>query len=114
MDSVSGPQLFDIQFNNERIIYELSLQEAISFYSGYSPFFQTLNLVYGGWTMGARNLELIGGVDCPETAKFFDAVHFVDSNNPKTIKSAMCVFELDSGIPLRCHFQTDDGKGYKF
>ena len=62
----------------------------------------------------ARNLELIGGVECPETAKFFDAVHFVDSNNPKTIKSAMCVFELDSGIPLRCHFQTDDGKGYKF
>ncbi|KAK2567772.1 Amiloride-sensitive amine oxidase [copper-containing] [Acropora cervicornis] len=113
MDSVSGPQLFDIRFNNERIIYELSLQEAISFYSGYSPYFQTLNFVYGGWTMGARNLELIGGVDCPETAKFFDAVHFVDSNNPKAIKNAVCVFELDSGIPLRRHFQTD-GKGYKF
>lgn len=113
MDSVSGPQLFDIRFDNKRIIYELSLQEAISFYSGFSPYFRTVNFVYGGWTMGARNLELIGGVDCPETAKFFDALHFVDSNNLKTIKNAVCIFELDSGIPLRRHFQTD-GKGYKF
>lgn len=114
MDSVSGPQLFDIRFNNKRIIYELSLQEAISFYSGYSPYFSTVNFVYGGWAMGARALELIGGVDCPETARFLDAVHFLDSDNPKTIKNAVCVFELDSGIPLRRHFETDGKDGYKF
>lgn len=115
VDSVSGLQLFNIQFNGKRIIYELSLQEAISFYSGYSPYFRAVNFVYGGWTMGARSLELIGGVDCPETSKFFDATHFVDSNKPKTVKNAVCLFELDSGIPLRRHFETQGNNGaYEF
>ena len=114
IDSVSGPQLFDIRFKDKRIIYELSLQEAISFYSGYSPYFMSANFVYGGWTMGAKTLKLVGGIDCPDTSRFFDAVHFVDSNKPKTIKSAVCVFELDSGIPLRRHFETDGKKGYRF
>lgn len=114
IDSVSGPQLLDIRFNGKRIIYELSLQEAISFYSGYSPYFMSANFVYGGWAMGSKNLELVGGVDCPETSKFFDVEHFVDSNKPKTVKNAVCVFELDSGIPLRRHFETDGKSKYRF
>ena len=113
MDSVSGPQLFDIRFKDKRIIYELSLQEAISFYSGFSPYFVTANFVYGGWAMGAKSFELVGGVDCPETSKFFDVVHFVDTDQPQVIRNAVCVFELDSGIPLRRHFETN-GSWYKF
>ena len=114
IDSVSGPQLFDIRFNDKRIVYELSLQEAISFYSGYSPHFRSANFVYGGWVMGAKIVELVGGIDCPETSEFFDVEHFVDSNNPKTVRNAVCVFELDSGIPLRRHFETVGKSGYKF
>ena len=117
IDSVSGPQLFDIRFSGRRIIYELSLQEAISFYSGYSPYFMAANFVYGGWTMGARSVELIGGIDCPETSKFFDAIFFVDTDKPKVVKNALCVFEQDSGLPLRRHFEkggTQGQKGYKF
>ena len=113
MDSVSGPQLFDIRFKDERIVYELSLQEAISFYSGFSPYFMAADFVYGGWAMGAKTFELVGGVDCPETSEFFDVVHFVDTAQPKAIKNALCVFEMDSGIPLRRHFETN-GTGYKF
>lgn len=113
MDLVSGPQLFDIRFKDKRIIYELSLQEAISFYSGFSPYFMAANFVYGGWAMGAKTFELVGGVDCPETSKFFDVVHFVDTDQPQVIKNAVCVFEMDSGIPLRRHFETN-GTGYKF
>lgn len=113
MDSVSGPQLFDIRFKDKRIIYELSLQEAISFYSGFSPYFMAANFVYGGWAMGTKTFELVGGVDCPETSKFFDVVHFVDTDQPQVIKNAVCVFEMDSGIPLRRHFETN-GTGYKF
>ena len=113
MDSVSGPQLFDIRFKDKRIIYELSLQEAISFYSGFSPYFMAANFVYGGWSMGAKIFELVGGVDCPETSKFFDVVHFVDTEQPRVIKNAVCVFEMDSGIPLRRHFEAN-GTGYKF
>ena len=114
IDSVSGPQLFDIRFNDKRIVYELSLQEAISFYSGYSPYFRSANFVYGGWVMGAKIVELVGGVDCPATSIFFDVEHFVDSNNPKTVRNAVCVFELDSAIPLRRHFETVGKSGYKF
>ena len=113
MDSVSGPQLFDIRFKDKRIVYELSLQEAISFYSGFSPYFMAADFVYGGWAMGAKTFELVGGVDCPETSKFFDVVHFVDTEQPHAIKNALCVFEMDSGIPLRRHFETN-GTGYKF
>ena len=69
----------------------------------------TLFTVVGRWGLVTKSWL----VHFPETAKFFDAVHFVDSNNPKAIKNAVCVFELDSSIPLRRHFQTD-GKGYKF
>lgn len=113
IDSVSGPQLFDIRFKDKRIIYELSLQEAISFYSGYSPYFMAANFVYGGWTMGAKAFELVAGVDCPETSKFFDVQHFVDTNQPQVIKNAVCVFEMDSGTPLRRHFETD-GTRFRF
>ena len=119
MDSVSGPQLFDIRFDDKRIIYELSLQEAISYYSGYSPYFMAANFVYGGWTMGSKTFELVGGVDCPVTSKFFDVEHLVDTNQPQVIKNAVCVFEMDSGIPLRRHFEANgrrtNGKaGYRF
>lgn len=113
MDSVSGPQLFDIRFKDKRVVYELSLQEAISYYSGYSPYFMAANFVYGGWAMGSNTFELVGGVDCPETSKCFNVEHFVDTNHPRVIKNAVCVFEMDSGIPLRRHFETD-GKGYRF
>ena len=113
MDSVSGPQLYDIRFKDKRIIYELSLQEAISFYTGYSPYFRVANFVYGGWTMGRRSLELVAGVDCPETSKFFDTLHFVDTNEPEVIRNAVCVFEMDSGIPLRRHFEAI-GKRFRF
>ena len=37
MDSNSGIQLYDIQFNGDRIVYELSLQEAAATYAGYYP-----------------------------------------------------------------------------
>ena len=113
MDSVSGPQLYDIRFKDKRIIYELSLQEAISFYTGYSPYFRVANFVYGGWTMGRRSLELVAGVDCPETSKFFDTLHFVDTNEPEVVRNAVCVFEMDSGIPLRRHFEAN-GKRFRF
>jgi hypothetical protein len=37
MATVKGPQLYDIRFKNERIAYELSLQEIAVFYSGHKP-----------------------------------------------------------------------------
>ena len=39
--TTKGVQIYDAQFLNERIIYELSLQEISVFYSGMDPAFQS-------------------------------------------------------------------------
>ena len=114
VDSISGLQIFNVHFNNTRIVYEISQQEAISFHSGFSPFFMSANFVYSGWAMGAKSFEMVNGIDCPVTSKFFDIVHFVDTDSPQTFKNAVCVFEMDIGSPLRRHFESDGTGGYRY
>lgn len=41
--SSTGVQLFDISFDGQRIVYELSLQEAAAFYSGWTRMQMSLN-----------------------------------------------------------------------
>ena len=112
--SSSGLQLFDIRFKDERIIYELSLQEAEAFYSGFSLTQMTTNFLDSLWGLGFSNYELVSGVDCPDTATFFDNVHFCDTDKPQEIKNAVCLFEMNTGIPLRRHFDNDFEGGYSF
>ena len=99
MDSNSGIQLYDIQFSGDRIIYELSLQEAAATYAGYYPRPSWNNFLDGSWGMGFSSFEMFRGVDIPETATCFDAVHMIGMESPKIIRNAVCVFELNSGIP---------------
>ncbi|XP_028404456.1 amiloride-sensitive amine oxidase [copper-containing]-like isoform X1 [Dendronephthya gigantea] len=111
--TTSGLQLFDIRFNGERIVYELSLQEPASFYSAYSPVRANGNYLDSAWALGA-NFELVKGVDCPKSARYFDVVYFVDSSKPGKRRNAVCVFEHNLGIPLRRHFENDFEGGYTF
>ena len=111
--TTSGPQLFDIRFNGERIVYELSLQEPASFYGAYSPIQSYANYLDTAWSIGAY-FELVKGVDCPKTATFFDVVYFVDSPHPGTHRNAICVFEHNLAIPLRRHFENDFKGSYSF
>ena len=111
--TTSGPQLFDIRFNGERIVYELSLQEPASFYSGYAPMQSYGNFLDSAWAMGA-NFELVKGVDCPKTATFFDVEYFIDSPHPGKRRNAVCVFEHNLAIPLRRHFENDFEGSYTF
>lgn len=53
------------------------------------------------WGMGSSKFELVQGVDCPDTATFFDTIHFVDTIEPVKYKNSICLFELDVGLPLR-------------
>lgn len=110
----SGVQIFDVNFKGERIIYELSLQEAEAFYSGFDPKGMQANYLDGYWGLGYNKFELVRGVDCPNTATFFDVVHFVNTDRPQKISNGICVFELDTGIPLRRHFEDNYAGGYKF
>ena len=111
--TTSGAQLFDIRFNGERIVYELSLQEPASFYSAYSPFLSHANFLDSVWGIGSY-FELVKGVDCPKTATFFDIVQFVQSSRPKKHLNAVCIFEHNLAVPLRRHFESDFQGSYTF
>ena len=110
----SGLQLYDIRFNNERIVYEVSLQEALAFYSGWNPTRMHMNYLDDAWKMGSSAFELVRGVDCPETATFFDLWHYLDTGKPRKYSNAVCVFEMNNGLPLRRHFNDDFVGGYSY
>ncbi|KAL5005051.1 hypothetical protein ScPMuIL_018507 [Solemya velum] len=99
-----GPQLFDIKFRGERLVYELSLQEISVFYSGNSPILKFANFLDSIGLVGASSNALVPGPDCPETATFVDFSYLrEDSVNVKTTRNAFCIFELNTGVPLRRH-----------
>lgn len=110
----SGIQLFDIKFKGDRIVYELSPQEANAFYSGWAPKPMFTNFLDTAWNMGSMSFELLRGVDCPNTATYFDLIHFIGRKDPAVYKNAVCVFEQDMGIPLRRHYDTDFKGSYNF
>lgn len=114
MDSHSGMQIYDINYNKERIIYELSLQEAAATYAGYYPNPSWNNFLDSNWRMGLSSYEMLRGVDCPLTATFFDLVHMVGNGKPQTFRNAVCVFELNTGMPLRRHYDNNFNGGYRF
>lgn len=112
--SSSGLQLFDIRFDGQRIVYELSLQEAAAFYSGWSPMQMQTDYLDNAWGMGSSKFELVPGVDCPYTATFFDTMHFVSATNPAKYRNSICLFEIDLGLPLRRHFDNNFDGGFNF
>nr|XP_057916337.1 amiloride-sensitive amine oxidase [copper-containing] isoform X2 [Doryrhamphus excisus] len=114
VSSTIGPQVFDVRFNGERIAYEISLQEAIAFYGGDTPAAMQTKYIDAGWLMGAESFELAPGIDCPEIATFVDLYHFFDTDKPVRFKNALCIFEMNTELPLRRHFDSDFKEKYRF
>ncbi|XP_066538654.1 amiloride-sensitive amine oxidase [copper-containing] [Hoplias malabaricus] len=112
--SSAGLQIFDLRFNGERVAYEISLQEAIAFYSGDTPAAMQTKYIDAGWAMGTSDYELSPGIDCPEIATFVDLHHFYDTNKPVRYRNALCIFEMTTGLPLRRHFNSNFQGGYNF
>lgn len=112
--SSSGLQLFDLRFNEERVAYEVSVQEAIAFYGGDTPAAMQTKYIDAGWGMGSVTYELAPGIDCPEVATYLDAHHFYDTDRPVRFARAVCIFELPTGVPLRRHFNSNFQGGYHF
>lgn len=112
--SSAGLQVFDLRFNGERIAYEIGLQEAIAFYAGDTPAAMQTKYIDAGWAMGTSNFELAPGIDCPETATFVDLYHYFDTDKPVQYKKALCIFEMNTGVPLRRHFDSDYKGGFNF
>ncbi|KAJ6512637.1 amine oxidase catalytic domain-containing protein [Mycena sanguinolenta] len=111
-----GMSLWDVQFRGERILYEISPQEALSVYcnnpqQGSGVFMDT------GPGMGTLTRALIVGYDCPYDSLLLPAItHTADGTLLQ--HDAICVFERDSGKPLsrhRGHLKGEMGaiKGYE-
>jgi primary-amine oxidase len=97
-----GLALFDVKFKGKRILYELSLQEVLTAYSGSDPFASQATFFDTTSGMGANLQPLVRGYDCPSHATYLPA-SWNEGNGTKTLEDAICIFEFDTGYPIRRH-----------
>ncbi|XP_060089160.1 membrane primary amine oxidase-like [Heteronotia binoei] len=105
MEVNRGPRIFDVRFEGKRIVYELSVQDASALYGSNSPgmmLTRYMDLAYG---LGKGAFTLIRGVDCPYLATFLDAHYFHDSSQPIAHKNSICIFEQNTEVPVRRHYE---------
>ncbi|NXU52576.1 AOC3 oxidase, partial [Turnix velox] len=112
MNLNTGPRLFDIRFRGERIVYELSLQEALALYGSNCPGGMSARYFDGSFGIGRFAYELVRGLDCPYTATYIHRHYLAESDTPKTNQNSLCVFEHDAGLPLRRHFSDSQSLYY--
>ncbi|XP_005394544.1 PREDICTED: membrane primary amine oxidase [Chinchilla lanigera] len=103
LGAFSGPRVFDIRFQGERVAYEVSVQEALVVYGGNSPAAMLTHYLDGSFGIGKFSTPLTRGVDCPSLATYMDWHFLVESHASRTIRDALCVFEQNQGLPLRRH-----------
>ncbi|KAK3102363.1 hypothetical protein FSP39_010829 [Pinctada imbricata] len=112
LSTTRGPQIYDVRFRNERIIYEAGLQEISVYYSGHSPQQKFSDFLDSTELMGPGAVGLIPGIDCPEHASFVGAYHVREySGVPEESPTAFCVFEWNTGDPLRRHYSKSTFEG---
>ncbi|KAJ7741169.1 amine oxidase catalytic domain-containing protein [Mycena maculata] len=112
-----GMSLWDVNFRGERILYEISPQEALAVYSGSDPHQGSTVYLDGGFGMGTATRSVIVGYDCPYDSLLLPGI---THSEPGTLlrQDAICVFERDSGKPLIRHIGYMKGemgaiKGYE-
>ena len=108
-----GITFYDIKFKGERILYELSLQEALAQYAGNQP--KAANTVYHDtyYSLGVDIATLIEGYDCPYGATFMN-ITYHELNASTVNQDAVCIFETDSGYPLSRHRYGGGNTSYPF
>ncbi|MBN3323532.1 AOCX protein, partial [Atractosteus spatula] len=104
LSSLTGMRVFDIRFKGERIAYELSVQEAMSVYGSVTPGMMLTKFIDSSIGIGRFAHELVRGVDCPYTATFVDTYRYIDTNFTQRFRNSICIFEHNTGRPLRRHF----------
>ncbi|KAK3097570.1 hypothetical protein FSP39_010979 [Pinctada imbricata] len=110
-----GPRIYNVRYIDKLIVYELALQDIAVFYSGAEPQHKYANFFDSSFLIGANLEGMVPGVDCPTGATFIDT-HVVVGNSIKPLKlrNAFCVFEQNTGDPLRRHMSTKYGYGVFF
>ncbi|XP_041360403.1 putative amine oxidase [copper-containing] [Gigantopelta aegis] len=115
MSILSGPQIYDVRFNGERIAYEIGLQDIGVFYSGHDHIQRIANYMDGLSALGSKTKPLIPGADCPETSTFIGNSFVVGTTaGVGQMDRVWCVFEQNSGMPLRRHmsYAAEEGSFY--
>ncbi|KAM9296659.1 amine oxidase [copper-containing] 3-like [Gastrophryne carolinensis] len=102
----TGLRLYDIRFKGERIVYELGVQEAISIYGSNAPTGMSTRYIDGHFGIGRSAFQLVPGIDCPYFATYVDTHYLLDTDTWVLNKGSVCIFELNSGMPLRRHFSS--------
>lgn len=64
--------LFDVRFKGERVVHELSLQEALAHYAGDDPMQDGLEFMDSFFGMGKNMFEQLPGYDCPANADYLN------------------------------------------
>ncbi|XP_006125757.2 amine oxidase [copper-containing] 3 [Pelodiscus sinensis] len=100
----TGMRLFDIRFQGQRLVYEISVQEAISVYGSNSPTGMITRYMDGSFGIGRFTYSLVRGVDCPYSATYLDTHYLIESRTPATHKNSVCIFEQNTETPLRRHY----------
>ena len=54
--------MYDIRFTGERIVYEVGLQETLTYYTGNTPFDQNQIVIDGLYLFGPLIFELLRGI----------------------------------------------------
>ncbi|KAG8006745.1 Primary amine oxidase [Nibea albiflora] len=104
LSSLTGMRVFDVRFKNERIAYELSVQEAMSVYGSLTPGMMLTKFLDSSIGIGRFAHELARGVDCPYEATYVDTYRYIDVQAPVRYRNSICIFEHNMGQPLRRHF----------
>lgn len=98
----TGLGLFDIRFRGERVMYELSLQEALAHYAGDDPMAGGQEFLDAFFGMGTNAFELLPGYDCPAYADYLGA-ELHRSGRTEARPNNVCVFEFTSDYLLSRH-----------
>ncbi|XP_023670046.1 retina-specific copper amine oxidase [Paramormyrops kingsleyae] len=104
LSSLTGMRVFDVRFKGERIAYEISVQEAMSVYGSITPGMMLTKFLDSSIGIGRFAHELVRGIDCPYTATYVDTYRYIDFNAAQRFRNSICIFEHDTGRPLRRHF----------
>lgn len=94
----TGVSVFDIRFKGERVMYELSLQEAMAHYAGDDPMAGGQEFLDAFFGMGTNAFELVPGYDCPAYADYLDS-ELHRSGKTEKLPNNICVVSA-SGRPV--------------
>jgi primary-amine oxidase len=107
-----GLMFYDIRFKGERILYELSMQEAAAQYGGFQP--KAANTVYHDtyYAIGTYAATLVEGFDCPYGASMLN-ISYPQGRGSSVHPQGLCLYEADSGFPVARH-RTGGSSTYGF